>query len=218
MGKSKKNKLDPVHKAFFDQAPSDDFGHGQIYNFWKSLYLVFTFGFYFLLYIDSIWVKWVCLAYSIIIFTFSLAVIYGMKKDYIYDLNPFDFVSFQLISFIVFVIHYGIMLYIIYLLDNNQFHSETAPVFLNFIFTSIGTVLTFGFIDVTPNSLLTKGLAIIELIISFWFLVTILPIAFGLQTERIRQFSASKNKFDKELKKGMKEGRWKDVTKKNKRK
>ena len=206
------SELDPVHKAFFEQDPSEDFGHDWITNYWGAFLMILPLSFYLLLLIDNVIINWICLVYSIGIILLYVVTIYGIKKEMIYILNPFDFVAMQFINFIGFVFHYGFLFYVIYLIDKSQFIVTSIPNFFNFIYASVASVATIGFLDIFPNSMLTKGLTILELFISFWFLITMIPVALGLQTERIRQFTLARNKFHNELDKAEKEGRWKDIT------
>lgn len=209
------DELDPILKAFFEQAPTDDLGQGMIYNFWKSAFLLLTFSFYFLLLINSDIIKWLCVGYSVLMIMISAILIYGIKKEMIFKINPFDFATVQFINYVLLVFHYGFLFYSLYLINNNLFTVNGSINFFDFIYANITALATMGFADVIPNSTIIKVLFVIALIFSFWFLTTLIPIVLGLQTERIRQLTEAKNKFEREIKNAIETGRLKEVPDEN---
>lgn len=199
--------LPPYLKAYLKIGNMDGYGKDSFPFHWTQLILLIQFSYYFLLNINSNIFNWICLGLSIIAIILLLSIIRSLAKDFISEINPFDFVTQELLTFASLIIHYGIMSFIIYKIDNSQYSFTVEPNLFNFLYNAFATVGTIGFYDLYPATAFTKIIVIIELCISLWFLSTMIPLAISLQSERIKSYTIAKKEFEDELEKAVKEGK-----------
>ncbi|MGV6861333.1 MAG: hypothetical protein ACWA41_06150 [Putridiphycobacter sp.] len=223
MSKKKKNKgkqknkkrektiLDPVHQAIFSQAPSEKFGQGYVTGYWKAVFLLLTFIPYAFLLLDSSGSKWFSLSFSILLVILFTALVQGFNKDMAYNINPFDYVTFQFINFICFSGHFAFIYYTLDLLYPSSFVIPDEPAdLIDYFILSFGTVTTAGS-KLEPNETYSKIVNLLQLAIGIWYFVTIIPVTIGYQAERLREFNLARKKTFEELDKAVKEGRFKEV-------
>ena len=207
--------LDSVYRAFLDQEDKrpPKVGSGIITGKYKVFYLLIFILPYILLLFNNFWLNILMVVYALVVTVFSIIIIDEFKKEMIYKINPFDFVWHQFTIFINFIIHSSFIYYIQFLINNDFFKGNvtSSSNILDFLYFSVVTITTLGYGDIYPNSMLVKLTVIYELGFGLWFLVTVLPTAISLQTERLFQLSTAKKKLNDEIEKGLKEKRWEVV-------
>jgi len=167
MDKEFYDKLDPVHKAFFDQElnKSPKMGTGYIAGKWKFIIAMLVLILpYLLLLIDSLLVQKILFTYSLFLSIYYVIVVKA-NKELIFNINPFDYVWFQFTNFIGFVINISFTYYTLFFIQPDSFRGliSNQTTFIDFIYYSMVTITTLGYGDIVPNSLLTKILVIYEL-------------------------------------------------------
>ena len=207
--------LDSVYETFFSQAPSDKFGNGYVTGYWKASLLLLTFIPYLFILIDSNMANWSILTWSAISIVFFIMFIFVFSKNMAYDINPFDYVTFQFINFICLCGHYAFTYFSVHLLYPKSFNMTFESVeLIDYLILSFGTVTTAGS-KLEPTQTVSKILSLVQLSIGIWYFITIIPVAIGYQAERLREFHIARKRTFEELEKAIKKGRLKDVKPEN---
>ena len=177
-------------------------------NFPSVSDFIWSYAVYLILLINHPIVYWITIVISIGMIIGASGFIYKYNNyDAIAESNSFEYLKHQFYFFLTAIIDFGILYYCIYSIDNSQFEilNEISPNILDFIYMSIG-VFTVGFLDVIPHTIITKAVIISEIVFTFWFLITVIPITIGLQTEGLSSFKQKKRRFNELIQEGLKAG------------
>lgn len=211
----KELNIAPVYEAFLDQEDKKPkkVGSGIVIGKYKAFYLLVFILPYLLLIYNNFWVNVFLATYAFVITLISIIIIEEFKKEMIYKINPFDFVWHQFTFFVNFILHSSFIFYTLFLINNNFFKGNLLADsnIIDFLYFSVVTITTVGYGDIFPNSIFVKLTVIYELGFGLWFLVTVLPTAISLQTERLFQLSTANEKLNNEIENAIKDKRWKVV-------
>lgn len=142
----------------------------------------------------------VLVAYSVLVIVGPIAMIARFKRSMQFVSNPFDFVRILMILWIFVTVVFGFADFNLWRINPLQYAGNMHGPFAA-VYFSLVTMTTVGYGDIAPAMLMSRSLAIFEILTGVWFVVTVVPVAVADQAERMRHQRVTRQRLLESLKK-----------------